>query len=115
MEHDFRNLEALKTVKNSRSPSLIRSILIANRGEIAVRIIRTCREMGLRSVAVYSQADADALHVRMADKSVCIGPPASAKSYLNQNALITAALTTDTQSSSPGLAAGLQLADVRRG
>ena len=103
MEHDFRKLKALKTVKNSRSPSLIRSILIANRGEIAVRIIRTCREMGLRSVAVYSQADADALHVRMADKSVCIGPPASAESYLNQDALITAALTTGCDAVHPGV------------
>ncbi|MDF1569460.1 MAG: biotin carboxylase N-terminal domain-containing protein [Spirochaetaceae bacterium] len=82
---------------------MIRSILIANRGEIAVRIIRTCREMGLRSVAVFSEADADALHVRMADQAVCIGPAASAKSYLNQNALLTAALSTGCDAIHPGV------------
>jgi len=82
---------------------MIRSILIANRGEIAVRIIRTCREMGLRSVAVFSEADADALHVRMADQAVCIGPAASDKSYLNQNALLTAALSTGCDAIHPGV------------
>jgi acetyl-CoA carboxylase biotin carboxylase subunit len=82
---------------------MIRSILIANRGEIAVRIIRTCREMGLRSVAVFSEADADALHVRMADQAVCIGPAASANSYLNQNALLTTALSTGCDAIHPGV------------
>ena len=82
---------------------IIRSLLIANRGEIAVRIIRTCQEMGLRTVAVYSQADADALHVRMADQAVCIGPPSSADSYLNQEALLTAALSTGCDAIHPGV------------
>ncbi len=82
---------------------MIRSLLIANRGEIAVRIIRTCKEMGLRSVAVFSEADADALHVRMADQAVCIGPPASSKSYLNQSALLTAALGTGCDAIHPGV------------
>ncbi len=83
--------------------NIIRSLLIANRGEIAVRIIRTCKEMGLRTVAVYSQADADALHVRMADEAVCIGPPSSADSYLNQNALLTAAMSTGCDAIHPGV------------
>jgi len=83
--------------------NIIRSILIANRGEIAVRIIRTCKEMGLRTVAVYSQADADALHVRMADQAVCIGPPASSDSYLNQDALLTAAMSTGCDAIHPGV------------
>ncbi len=83
--------------------NIIRSLLIANRGEIAVRIIRTCQEMGLRTVAVYSQADADALHVRMADQAVCIGPPSSADSYLNQDALLTAAMSTGCDAIHPGV------------
>ena len=82
---------------------MIHSLLVANRGEIAVRIIRTCREMGIRSVAVFSEADADSLHVSMADKAVCIGPAASAKSYLNQNALITAAVNTGCDAIHPGV------------
>ena len=65
-------------------------ILIANRGEIAVRIIRACREMGIESLAVYSTADADALHVSLADDAVCIGPAQPKGSYLNMQALITA-------------------------
>ncbi|MCL6345239.1 acetyl-CoA carboxylase biotin carboxylase subunit, partial [Pectobacterium carotovorum subsp. carotovorum] len=70
---------------------MIKKILIANRGEIAVRVIRSCREMGIKTVAVYSTADKDCLHVLLADEAVCIGPPPSAKSHLNKEALITAA------------------------
>ncbi len=77
-------------------------ILIANRGEIAVRIIRACKEMGIRTVAVYSQADMDSLHVRLADEAVCIGPPASANSYRNIPALISAAEITDVEAIHPG-------------
>jgi acetyl-CoA carboxylase biotin carboxylase subunit len=62
---------------------MFKKILIANRGEIALRIIRTCKEMGIKTVAVYSTADRDSLHVRFADEAVCIGPPASSDSYLN--------------------------------
>ena len=65
-------------------------ILIANRGEIALRVIRACREMGIASVAVHSTADADAMHVRMADESVCIGPAPSSASYLSMPAIISA-------------------------
>jgi len=62
---------------------MFRKILIANRGEVALRIIRACRELGIRTVAIYSEADAASLHVRFADEHVCIGPAPSAKSYLN--------------------------------
>ena len=82
---------------------MIKRLLIANRGEIAVRIIRGCRELGIETVAVYSTADKDNLHVKMADKAVCIGPAPSSKSYLNANAIITAALRTDCQAIHPGV------------
>ncbi|MDR0642023.1 MAG: ATP-grasp domain-containing protein, partial [Treponema sp.] len=81
----------------------LRRLLIANRGEIAVRIIRTCREMGIETVAVYSSADAESLHVRLADRAVCIGPPASSQSYLAAPNLITAALKTGCQAIHPGV------------
>lgn len=77
-------------------------ILVANRGEIAVRIIRACKEMGIASVAVYSQADADSLAVSLADESICIGPAPAKDSYLNQEAVITAALVTGAQAIHPG-------------
>lgn len=77
-------------------------ILIANRGEIAVRIIRACKEMGVTSVAVYSQADKDALHVSLADESICVGPAPSQLSYLNQDALLSAALNTGCKAVHPG-------------
>ncbi|TGN59381.1 acetyl-CoA carboxylase biotin carboxylase subunit [Paracoccus liaowanqingii] len=77
-------------------------ILIANRGEIALRVIRACREMGIASVAVHSTADADAMHVRMADESICIGPPSSALSYLSMPALISACEITGAQAIHPG-------------
>ena len=77
-------------------------ILIANRGEIALRVIRACREMGIASVAVHSTADADAMHVRMADEAVCIGPPSSADSYLSIPAIIAACEITGAQAIHPG-------------
>ncbi|MEO5621597.1 MAG: acetyl-CoA carboxylase biotin carboxylase subunit, partial [Cypionkella sp.] len=77
-------------------------ILIANRGEIALRVIRACQEMGIKSVAVHSTADADAMHVRMADESVCIGPASSTDSYLNKAAIISACEITGAQAVHPG-------------
>jgi acetyl-CoA carboxylase biotin carboxylase subunit len=77
-------------------------ILIANRGEIALRVVRACREMGVKSVAVHSTADADAMHVRMADEAICIGPPASAQSYLSFPAIISACEITGAQAIHPG-------------
>lgn len=81
---------------------MFRKILIANRGEIALRIIRTCREMGIKTVAVYSTADRDSLHVRFADEAVCIGPPASKDSYLNMARIISAAEITNADALHPG-------------
>lgn len=77
-------------------------ILIANRGEIALRVVRACREMGIKSVAVHSTADADAMHVRMADESVCIGPPSSSASYLSFPAIISACEISGAQAIHPG-------------
>lgn len=81
---------------------MINKVLIANRGEIAVRIIRACRELGLRTVAVYSTADAHALHAKIADEAVCIGPAASKDSYLNQRAIISACEITGADAIHPG-------------
>ncbi|HEX8649681.1 MAG TPA: acetyl-CoA carboxylase biotin carboxylase subunit [Pyrinomonadaceae bacterium] len=86
----------------SISTRKFRKILIANRGEIACRIIWTCKEMGIRTVAVHSEADRDSLHVRFADESVCIGPPPSAQSYLNIPAVISAAEITNVDAIHPG-------------
>ncbi|MBQ9764874.1 MAG: acetyl-CoA carboxylase biotin carboxylase subunit [Lachnospiraceae bacterium] len=77
-------------------------ILVANRGEIAVRIIRACKEMGIRTVAVYSMADAEALHVALADEAVCIGKAEAADSYLNEERVVSAALVTGAQAIHPG-------------
>ncbi|MBX9963251.1 MAG: acetyl-CoA carboxylase biotin carboxylase subunit [Burkholderiales bacterium] len=81
---------------------MFEKILIANRGEIALRVQRACREMGIKTVAVHSEADSDAKYVRLADESVCIGPPASALSYLNTPAIISAAEVTDAEAIHPG-------------
>ncbi len=81
---------------------MFRRILIANRGEIAVRIIRACREMGITSIAVYSTADRDSLHTMLADESICIGPAEASESYLNIPAIIAAAEITDAQAIHPG-------------
>lgn len=81
---------------------MFKKILIANRGEIALRVIRTCREMGIKSVAVYSTADKESLHVRFADEAVCIGPPPSKESYLNMSRIIAAAEITNADAIHPG-------------
>ncbi|MFM7010094.1 MAG: acetyl-CoA carboxylase biotin carboxylase subunit [Betaproteobacteria bacterium] len=81
---------------------MFEKILIANRGEIALRIQRACREMGIKTVVVHSEADRDAKYVRLADESVCIGPPASRDSYLNMPAIIAAAEVTDAEAIHPG-------------
>jgi len=81
---------------------VFKKILIANRGEIALRIQRACRELGIPSVAVHSTADADAMHVRLADESVCIGPPSAKDSYLNMPAILSAALVTGAEAIHPG-------------
>lgn len=81
---------------------MLKKVLIANRGEIAVRIIRACREMGIRTVAIYSQADKNSLHTKLADEAICIGPAPSAKSYLNMKAILEAACLTGADSIHPG-------------
>src|SRR5690625_1342114 len=81
---------------------MFEKILIANRGEIALRIIRTCKEMGIKTVAVYSTADQDSLHVKFADEAVCIGPPPSRESYLKIPAILSAAEITNAEAIHPG-------------
>jgi len=89
--------------QKSKPATKIRRLLVANRGEIAVRVIRSCRELGIETVAVYSTADEDSLHVRMADKAVCIGPAPSSKSYLVKENLIMAALHANCDAIHPGV------------
>lgn len=81
---------------------VIKKILIANRGEIAVRIIRACREMGIETVAVYSEADAEALHTKLADEAVCIGPAPSSQSYLSMENIISATVVSGADAIHPG-------------
>ncbi len=81
---------------------MLKRVLIANRGEIALRIIRACRELGIETVAVWSQADESALHAQMATRSLCIGPAKAADSYLNQDAILSAALATGCDAVHPG-------------
>ena len=81
---------------------MFKKILIANRGEIALRVIRTCREMGIKTVAVYSTADEESLHVRFADEAVCIGPASSSESYLKMSNIIAAAELTNADAIHPG-------------
>jgi len=94
---------------------MFHKILIANRGEIAVRIIRACKELGIRSVAVYSEADKSCMHARLADESVCIGPPPGNQSYMNIAAIMAAAELTDAEAIHPGygfLAENAEFADI---
>ena len=82
---------------------MINKVLIANRGDVALRVIRACRELGISTVAIHSTADTEAMHVRLADESVCVGPPAAKDSYLNIPAIITAADVTQADAIHPGL------------
>lgn len=81
---------------------MFEKILIANRGEIAVRIIRACREMGIKTVAVYSEADRDSLHTLLADEAICIGPAASTQSYLNMERILSATVAMKAEAIHPG-------------
>ena len=81
---------------------MFQKILIANRGEIAVRIIRACREMGIKTVAVYSEADRDALHTLLADEAICIGPAPSTESYLDMERILTACVVMKADAIHPG-------------
>ncbi|MBT7743515.1 MAG: acetyl-CoA carboxylase biotin carboxylase subunit, partial [Opitutae bacterium] len=81
---------------------MISKVLIANRGEIALRIARACRELGIRTLAVYSEADEQSLHVQLADEAICIGPPASAESYLRGDRIMSAAEIADVDAIHPG-------------
>ncbi len=81
---------------------MFRKVLVANRGEIALRVMNACRELGIRTVAVYSEADRNSLHVRFADEAICIGPPRPADSYLNVPAVISAAEIADVDAIHPG-------------
>jgi acetyl-CoA carboxylase, biotin carboxylase subunit len=89
-------------VRWKASGFMFRKVLIANRGEIALRVISACKEMGIRTVAVYSEADRNSLHVRFADEAICIGPPRSSESYLNVPAVISAAEIADVDAIHPG-------------
>src|SRR3982750_1071517 len=85
-----------------KGQKMFKKILIANRGEIALRVIRTCKEMGIKTVAVYSTADKDSLHVKFADEAVCIGKPSSMDSYLNVHHIMAAAEITNADAIHPG-------------
>src|SRR3954452_15337433 len=88
--------------KDGADDAPFRRVLVANRGEIAVRIIRTCHELGMEAVAVYSDADADAAHVRLADVAIRIGPPPPTESYLRIDAMLDAATRTGAEAVHPG-------------
>jgi acetyl-CoA carboxylase, biotin carboxylase subunit len=97
-----RRSNSVRRFSSSSEGEMFEKILIANRGEIALRVIRACKEMGIRSVAVHSTADSDAMHVRMADESVCIGPAPSSQSYLSIPAIVSACEITGAEAIHPG-------------
>ena len=96
---------------------MFEKVLIANRGEIALRVIRACRELGIRTLAVYSEADVDSLHVQLADESICIGAPPSSESYLKIDRIMSAAEVGDVDAIHPGygfLAENAHFAAIRQ-
>ena len=95
------NMEIQLLLSNNESV-MIKKVLIANRGEIAVRILRACKDLGIQTVAIHSTADADAMHVRLADESVCVGPPQPLESYLNIPSVISAACVSGADAIHPG-------------
>ena len=101
--------------RSAAHPLMFSRVLVANRGEIAVRVIRAIHELGAEAVAVYSTADRDALHVRLADRAVCIGPPSAAESYLRVANVIAAAETTGCEAVHPGLRLPLREPGLRAG
>lgn len=92
---------------------MIKKVLIANRGEIAVRIIRACREMGIETVAVYSEADKEALHTQLADEAICIGPAPSSESYLNMEQIISATIVSGADAIHPGFVSFLKIRNLQ--
>ena len=92
---------------------MLKRVLIANRGEIALRILRACREIGMETMAVYSEADADALHVQLATQAVCIGPAPAAGSYLNREAILTVPGRPAATASIPGMAFSPRMRTLR--
>src|SRR3546814_12743134 len=100
-----------RSSSSSKAAVPIKKVLIANRGKIALRIHRACHEMGIKTVAVHSTADADAIHGRLADEAVCIGPPPAKDSYLNAANIISAAEMRHATASHPGYALHLDRAD----
>src|SRR5439155_4148626 len=97
-----RTLRSVVSGQWSVVENMFEKVLIANRGEIAVRIVRACQELGVRTVVAYSQVDRDSLAVRLADEAVCVGPGAAARSYLNPPSLVSAALITGCEAIHPG-------------
>src|SRR3982074_1292892 len=97
---DFAEMSKMSSMEGV--PGMFRKVLIANRGEIALRVISACKEMGIRTVAVYSEADRNSLHVRFADEALCIGKATSKESYLNIPAIISAAEITNVDAIHPG-------------
>ncbi len=85
------------------NPKLFKRILIANRVEVALRIIKACQEIGIETVAVYSEADKNSPHLKQADEKICIGPASSSQSYLNKEAILQAAINTECRALHPGL------------
>src|SRR5438105_1525589 len=102
MANDFSPFAPADTFQESCFKTMFRKILVANRGEIALRIILSCKELGIKTVAVFSEADRHALHVRFADQAICIGPAKSTDSYLNIPNLISAAEVSNADAIHPG-------------